>query len=66
MTRLKIISNGMPCETYVEDELGKRLDGIVSIEWKIGMDRVATAKIEFVNVSIEASAESVDTTNDQP
>jgi hypothetical protein len=53
---IRIVSSGDPMETKVYDcTTGEQIKGIRSIEWRIGMDDVATAKLEFVLAEVDVT-----------
>ena len=54
---IRIVSDGHPVTTRVYNSEGYEIDGIAKITWSIDIDNIATATIEFTNVSIDAIAE---------
>ncbi len=57
--KLKIVSDGTPMGTRVEDEKGNRLDGVTSVEWDAGIDRLATCTLELTGVPVEVTSEDI-------
>lgn len=57
-TNLRIVSDGHPSSTKVFLPDGTELRGVRAVEWSISVDKIATARIDFVNVEIEAEAEA--------
>jgi hypothetical protein len=55
---IRIISDGTPNGTKVFDiKSGEEITGIRSIEWKVGVGKAATTKIEFVVPVIDVIAD---------
>jgi len=50
--KLQIISQGTPETTRIVDENGNQLEGVVHIDWKIGIDSYARATIELDGVPV--------------
>ena len=55
---IRIVSDGTPGGTSVQNDFGMPISGISKITWSIDVETsLATATIEFTNVSIDAIAE---------
>jgi hypothetical protein len=60
--KLKIVSDGTPTGTRVEDETGNRIENVTSIDWWIGVDFVARCKIGFTMTELEVDGDVIETT----
>jgi hypothetical protein len=51
--KLKIVSDGTPTGTRLLTEDGNYIEGVRSIHWEIGVDKVASAIVDIVLVPAE-------------
>lgn len=58
MAQHKIISDGTPRGTRIVDSTGQQLENVRVIDWHLDVDScMATARVELLNVAIDAVAE---------
>lgn len=54
---IKLISDGIAAHTrIINAETGEAIEGVVSIEWRIGRDGIAIAAIGLVATQVEVDA----------
>jgi len=53
--KLKIISDGTPYGTEVQDESGNVIENVTEIVWRIGTQGQASATMTIEHIAIEAS-----------
>jgi hypothetical protein len=62
MMEIKIVSDGTPYGTkLINIETGDEIKDIKSIDWHIEVDKLATAKIEFLRVPVELQVQRENT-----
>lgn len=57
--KLKLISDGTSEGTYLVDEEGKVLDGVLSIKWGLNATEVPTVEVTLVAIPVKISYETI-------